>query len=382
MCVTVDESLRECRIHTVERLPDGASGQTMLNRMQLLTLAVVALFAVVLSGCGGGGAGIRPVADDPPMPPSPTPIADRNFPGGIPDAARNRPHAGESVVQSSNSANGVTIDDISVQVSFRPGGHIRYRVANDDEWFLSSDDSETETIANRRGQLPASGSTVAGVLATKGASDHTGDAAANIDDGVGLVMYTDIESTADTDYLVWGVWVDAPDNVTTHKDIVHGAFASGHDPLRQDNLVVLTGTVRYQGDVSGMYFEPSEQPLGGYSFEARVMLEANFGDGRALGTISGIIDNFRFQTNSDGTRQPRPRTMVTLERADIGGTDSGFFEGTSTGSYHDGTPLSGRWGGRFYGNTESDGKPGSVAGTFGSVSDDRGLIGAFGAHRQ
>jgi hypothetical protein len=147
----------------------------------------------------------------------------------------------------------------------------------------------------------------------------------------------------------------------------------------QGDLLPLMGNARYQGNASGVYFEPIEQPLGGYSFEARVTLEADFGDGTSLGTISGSIDNFRFQTDVDGTRQSRPGTMVTLERTAIGGANSGFFEGTTTGNFHDGTPLSGRWGGRFYGNAESDGKPGSVAGTFGSVSDDRGLIGAFGA---
>ena len=74
--------------------------------------------------------------------------------------------------------------------------------------------------------------------------------------------------------------------------------------------------------------------------------------------------------------------MVTLERAAIGGTDSGYFDGFGNGRHHDGTPLAGRWGGRFYGNDESDGYPASVAGTFGAVSDDRGFIGAFGARRQ
>ena len=353
----------------------------MLNRTRFAAVALVVLFAGVLSGCGGGGAGTRPVADDPTTPPAQPSNDDHSLPGGIPAAARNRALAGATIVQSSNSANDVTTDDISVRVNFRPGEYVDYRVANGDQWFLDLDDPETTTLANRRGQLPATGSSLIGVLATKGASHHTGDAAATIDHGNSLVMYTDIESSADTDYLVWGVWMEVPDNAATHEDIVHGAFASGSDRFRQDNLEPLTGTVRYQGDATGMYFEPTEQPLGGYSFEARVTLEATFGDSGALGTIHGTIDSFRFQTDSRGTRQSRPQTMVTLERADIGGTDSGLFEGISTGRHHDGTPLSGRWSGRFYGNAESDGKPGSVAGTFGAASNDRGFIGAFGARR-
>lgn len=349
----------------------------MRIRTRLSNLSVVVLFAAAVSGCGGGGAS-NPLTSLP----SSMPADDRERPGGIPAASRSRPVSRQSIVQSSNSSSGATTDDISVQVTLRPGGHVRFIVTNGDEWFLSSEDSETETLANRRGQLPAGGSTVTGVLATKGSSDHTGDAATRLNEGLSLVMYTDIEDTVDTDYLVWGVWVAAPDELATHRDIAHGAFGFGSDPFGQDDLTSLTGTARYEGDVAGMYFEPTEQPLGGFSFEARVVLEASFGDDGALGTIGGTIDNFRFQTNADGTRESHAQMMVTLERAYIGATDSGFFKGTGAGIYHDGTPLSGRWGGRFHGNAESDGRPGSVAGTFGAVNGDRGLLGAFGARRQ
>ena len=347
----------------------------MFDKLRASTLAAAVLFAVALSGCGGGGGNVRYVMDGPAPP-----IDNRSLPGGIPAAAGNRTHAGGSVVQSSNSTNGVTTDDISVQVNFRQGEYVDYRVANGDAWFLELDDPETRTFANRTGQLPATGSTVIGVLATKGTSRRTDDASVRIDEGISLVMYTDIESTTDADYLVWGTWVEVPENASVHKEIVHGVFSYGPDPFMQGDLLPLMGNARYQGNASGMYFEPIEQPLGGYSFEARVTLEADFGAGTSLGTIRGSIDNFRFQIGVDGTRQSRPGTMVTLERTAIGVTNSGFFEGTTTGNFHDGTPLSGRWGGRFYGNAESHGKPGSVAGTFGSVNDDRGLIGAFGAH--
>ena len=354
---------------------------THLTPVALVVLVAVVLVTVALPGCGGGGAGVRPMAGDSRMPPI-QPTDQATHPGGIPAAARNRPFAGPVVVQSSNGADDSTSDDITVRVDFRPGGYIDYRVANGEQWFLDLDDPETRTLANRTGNLPATGSTVIGVLATKGSSRHTDDAAALVDDGVSLIMYTDVESETDTDYLVWGSWADVPDDATTHQEIVHGVFASGSAPFRQDDLAPLTGTVRYQGDATGMYFEPTMQPLGGYSFEARVTLEATFGDTGALGAIGGTIDSFRLQTDDDGTRQASPGTMVTLERAAIGGTDSGYFDGVGNGRHDDGTPLAGRWGGRFYGNDESDGYPASIAGTFGAVSDDRGFIGAFGARRQ
>ena len=349
----------------------------MRDKLKAVTLGAAVVFAMASAGCGGGGANVHGVMDGP----SP-PIDDGSFPGGIPAAARNHAHPGGSVVQSSNSTDRVTIDDIAVQVSFRQGGSVDYRVANGDDWFLDPDDPETTTHANRTGQLQATGSTVIGVLATKGTSRRTDDDAVTIGDGISLVMYTDIGGPMDADYLVWGTWVDVPENASVHEEVAHGVFSSGSDPFPQGNLLPLTGNARYRGSASGMYFEPVEQPLGGYSFEARVTLEADFGDGTSLGTIGGSIDNFRFQMDADGTRQARPGTMVTLESTAIGGANSGFFEGITTGNFQDSTPLSGRWGGRYYGTAETDGKPGSVAGTFGSANDDRGLIGAFGAHRR
>ena len=319
-----------------------------------------------------------------PAPPETIPDDGRDRPGGIPSAAGNRPLAGDSVVQSSNGARGVTADDISVQLGFSPGSPVHYRVANGSEWLLGSDDPETETLAIRRDRRPSSGLTVTGVLATNGQSHLAGDAVADLAGGVAIVLYTDIESTSDADYLVWGAWVDAPDDVAAHRDIVHGAFATGPDPFSQSDLVALTGTSRYQGDVTGVYFDPTVQPFGGYSFDARVTLSVAFGSEASSGTIGGSIDNFRLQVDGDGTRQASPGTVVTLERAVIGGSDGGFFEGTTAGNLPDGTPVSGRWGGRFYRNGESDGRPGAVAGTFGAAGaeDDRGLIGGFGAYRQ
>ncbi len=345
----------------------------MSDKTKASVLATAVLFAAVLSGCGGAN-----VPNDTDRPSAPT--DDRSLFGGIPAAARNQAHVGASVVQSSKGTNGATASDIAVQVTFRQGGNVDYRVASGDAWFLDLDDPDTRTHANRTGRLPATGSTVIGVLASKGTSSRTGDAAATIDDGISLVMYTDIEGTADTDHLVWGAWVELPENASVHEEVLHGAFSSGPDTFVQADLPPLVGTARYQGNASGMYFEPNQQSLAGFSFEARVTLEASFGDIGSLGTISGSVDSFRVQTDVEGTRRSQPGMMVSLERAAIGGANSGFFNGTTTGTFRDGTPLSGRWGGRFYGNAESGGRPGSVAGTFGVANDDRGLIGAFGAH--
>ena len=179
----------------------------------------------------------------------------------------------------------------------------------------------------------------------------------------------------DTDYLAGGIWVFIPDNAASAADYVFGAFADGSDPFDQADLVTLQGSATYEGGATGVYSEKTvESTRIGY-FEGDVELTANFGGGSDLGTISGSITNFVVDDEpDDGT--------LNLDTANIGSQKSGFFKGPVSGS--DGErSYTGHWGGQFFGNGESDGKPGSVAGTFGGSSTDDAVnfVGAFGAHK-
>ena len=184
-------------------------------------------------------------------------------------------------------------------------------------------------------------------------------------------------STPDADYLAGGVWLVVPDDATEVHAYVFGAFADGRDPFDQTNLQALTGTAIYEGDATGVYSEVAADSTNIGYFDGDVMLTADFGDGSANGTISGMISDFEIDgvAAEDG--------MLNLGQADIGSQDSGFFQGLVTGSDTERT-YEGQWGGQFFGNGETDGKPGSVAGTFGGHSTDDAVsfVGVFGAHRQ
>ena len=181
----------------------------------------------------------------------------------------------------------------------------------------------------------------------------------------------------DTDYLSGGVWLLVPDNRTSAADYVFGAFVDGSDPFLQSKIIALQRTATYEGDATGVYSEmtPEEGTSIGY-FNGDVTLNADFGGTSDLGTISGSITNFEV----DGEREDG---MLTLGTALIGSQNSGFFKGQVSGSDVEHTYV-GNWGGQFFGNSESDGKPGSVAGTFGGHSRDDAVnfVGAFGAHKQ
>ena len=180
----------------------------------------------------------------------------------------------------------------------------------------------------------------------------------------------------DTDYLSGGVWLVVPNDATSADDYVFGAFVDGNDPFDQANLVALQGTATYEGGATGVYSgKTAESTAIGY-FDGDVELTANFGGASALGTISGAITNFVVDGELDTGR-------LNLGTAAIGSQNSGFFEGAVSGSDEERTYV-GNWGGQFFGNGESDGKPGSVGGTFGGRSTDDAIsfVGVFGAHKQ
>ena len=148
------------------------------------------------------------------------------------------------------------------------------------------------------------------------------------------------------------------------------AFMDGSDPFN-GNIGRLSGTATYRGDAFGMLADSG----GNKSFEADVELTASFGDSTALGTIEGSVS--AFELNGEPSEDIG---VLTLESAAIGDSESGFFTGDTRTS----RGFEGEWGGRFFGNGESDGQPGSVAGTFGAASSDgnESLLGVFGAYRQ
>ena len=180
---------------------------------------------------------------------------DRQKHGGIPAAARNMPRAGASVTQSSIGANGVTSDNISVEVSYAGIGRVNYRVANGTQWSVGSNDPDTQNIANKRLTRTSSGLTLTGVLAFEGQGRRTGSVDAKVTDGVGVQFFTDIDGATDSDYMVWGSWGVAPGGNFTHQDTIQGAFATGNDPFKQDTLAGVTNTATYKGDVDGRYFD-------------------------------------------------------------------------------------------------------------------------------
>ena len=190
-----------------------------------------------------------------------------------------------------------------------------------------------------------------------------------------LTAGTVTNTVADADYLAGGVWLIAPDDAASAADYEFGAFADGSDPFMQSNLAPVMGSARYTGDATGVYsLRETEGTTVGY-LEADVILTANFGDANGLGTISGRMTGF-FADDA-----PISGTL-NLGTANIGAQNSGFFRGAVTGA--DGErSYTGHWGGQFFGNGQADGRPGSVAGTFGAHSTDDAVsfVGAFGAHK-
>ena len=241
--------------------------------------------------------------------------------------------------------------------------------------------------------------------------------------GWGGIVFTPEDGTADValpafpvsfvpaaDYLAFGHWLYAPEDVTDTDAYDFGVFASGGDPFEASNLRGLTGTASYLGDASGIYYVNglSSRPDVG-SFTADVALTADFGDGSATGTLDGELNNFTFEGDV-ASSLPAAVTLTATPDSSIfegfgveqGSTNifdtawsgqqapyrGGWVGGTTEASV-DGTAWYGSWTGVFYGNgAASTDHPTSVAGVFGTylwndnAQSDSGLTGSFGAHRQ
>ena len=107
-------------------------------------------------------------------------------------------------------------------------------------------------------------------------------------------------------------------------------------------------------------------------------LTAEFGSDTEAGTLSGEVHDIAYgdQAASSDVIYLREAPIQVLDGVQVSGDASGTESGSSS--------MDGVWQAAFFGNDSSDptAHPTGVAGTFGVDSDDRFLVGAFGAHRQ
>ena len=424
-------------------------------------VAMAALSALVLSGCGGGGGGTQPMTDAGSMsndgsttsPPATSKtrtqalddaVTAANAAAAIARAAGAQPNAG-SVTQSSNvGSSNITADRVQVTTAQYSEDAVDFEVRNGTTWSTDTRDGISEPVfATPHPQYSAeltkrieggvlyvdlysdiddpievttggtyaftfSGINVGGQYTSqmsdidlpavldgvRGSANCTGCSfvytTGQLQMTAGSMTFTPSDGSAattltagtvtstvpDADYLAGGVWLIVPDDVSSASDYEFGAFVDGNDPFLQSNLTALQGTATYEGEATGVYSEKEAGSTTVGYFDGNVELTAEFGGGNDLGAISGSITDFIVDdVHVDGT--------LNLGSASIGSRDSGFFKGSVTGS-DDERSYTGHWGGQFFGNGESDDRPGSVAGTFGghSTDDDVSFVGAFGAYKE
>ena len=314
-----------------------------------------------LSGCGGGGSDNTGSSNNAPPTPSlglgnaSEAAQNEGGQGAIAKASQNSPKAG-SVTQSSNAgSDDVTTDSVSVEARY-VGDKVQYKVQNSNAgWSIDSGEDE---VLDRVG-----GEDWDGVELKKRLS--------------GADLYVDVYAgpVPPSDHLAGGLWVYVPDSATNVDDFVFGAFVDGNDPFEQSELSALTGVVTYEGegDVTLVYSDENPAARRNYFTEASVTLRVDFDNE----TVSGTIHSF----NADGEPVNLNMAELTLEEANIGDSDSGFFSGDTRGTTPKGVDGEGKWGGQFFGN--GDGAPKGVAGTFGFTTSngEESVLGVFGASR-
>ena len=199
-------------------------------------------------------------------------------------------------------------------------------------------------------------------------------------------IFSDIENNEDTDYLFMAFWLqETKVKSDTLSNYGLAIAAGGNDPFDVNNRAAgLTGMATYEGPATGLYMmkaDAAAAPVFDY-FNAKASLTADFGDATALGNVSGTI-------TKGMTEEGRALPDITLGSADImpnrssSGRGGNYF-GDASGMTAAGVAISGKWGGKFYGNGAGPpNHPGSAAGTFGAKTADdlQAIVGAFAAHK-
>ena len=217
----------------------------------------------------------------------------------------------------------------------------------------------------------------------------------------------EVLSILDDTWLAFGVWLTETVAGGTNT-YAFGAFADGGaaiaDTGEPGTVDSVTGKATYEGKAAGVHSTATAVDF----FHGDVELNADFGDGTAIGTITGKVHNImaagravghdiELVVNDPGAQNPAPNILTA-------GTFSGRARMMDTGrndtSGEDIYQYTGTWGGTFYNHMandtdtadvdESTRAPGSVAGTFGvgmadvattmDVDETESYVGAFGAH--
>ncbi|MDE0222478.1 MAG: hypothetical protein OXJ90_24645 [Spirochaetaceae bacterium] len=212
----------------------------------------------------------------------------------------------------------------------------------------------------------------------------------------------------DDTWIGFGMWLVETVVADGTNTYAFGAFADGGaavgDTDEPSAVASVTGDATYSGKASGVHSTATAVDF----FHADATLNAKFGDGTEIGTITGMIHNIfaggdrvtgsiELVVSDPGSTTPIPANILD------GGTFSGRARMGNTGmqdsSGEDVYTYTGTWAGAFYNHMATDATadvdpatmaPGSIAGTFGvgradvastmDMDETESYVGAFGAH--
>lgn len=209
--------------------------------------------------------------------------------------------------------------------------------------------------------------------------------------GTGWTFTPDTTATAvvsDSDHLSFGWWIDAP-KVAASGDYMFTVrtFASGAMPFTPGSVGGLQGNVKYSGAAAGLYavknVEGGEVASAMHgAFTADASLTASFEDGSALGTLSGMIDNFQGGMDMSDWSVELKSTALTGTADTLRAAATGSTNRTVAGKIGDTKSTGGGWSAMLYGSDANSAAPSGIAGTFRADFTNANIAGAFGAERQ
>ena len=182
----------------------------------------------------------------------------------------------------------------------------------------------------------------------------------------------------DAEYQYFGWWLREAAGVYA-IGVFHGGEGAATDELA--NLAALQGSATYSGPAVGKF--AIQRPLGeaeAGDFTATAVLEVDFGDATAPGTVEGTIDGFMVEGKAkDWSVALETAAIGTHGTISLGGVNTAFTRWTIGGV--EAEPAA-NWRGQFH-DVDLDSTPTVATGRFDAAHGDTARIsGAFGTVRQ
>ena len=192
-------------------------------------------------------------------------------------------------------------------------------------------------------------------------------------------LYAELWTDGETDYMVGGWWLLAPNNPAGDYRFGAGAVAKNYFTVAKPETI---GKATYKGMAAGLHTSSED---GIQRLLGKVTLTADFLTTMERGTIGGKIDNLTLDGESVKGEIMLPKATLTnawsnLRFPDNTGQSNNLNRKVEIGNIK-GINYKGDWAGTFQGDSSGTDQPTGIVGVVGGSGGGNSFVASFGAQK-